>query len=147
MDRVTEDPLALSADRAARALVGRYCEAVLRFDVAAFTECWSIDARWGLRGAPLTEGRPRIVRAFEKLRGPLPLCVQELCSGVVEVVDTQTIAARWVIRELQWGADGSTTALLGVYHDTMCCEDGAWRFSLREFELMARGPLALPALV
>jgi uncharacterized protein (TIGR02246 family) len=147
MDRVTEDLLALTADRAARALVGRYCEAVLRYDVAAFTDCWALDARWGVRGSPLTEGRARIVRAFEKLRGPLPRCVQELSSGVVEVLDTETVGARWVIRELQWAPDGSTTALIGVYHDIIGREDGSWRFLAREFELLARGAADLPALI
>ena len=140
-----------ATDVAVRNLVGRYCEAVFHFDVAAFRACWHDDAVWGVAGARPIEGIDRIVRVFERLRGPLPRCLQLVASGVVEAgPHAGEVEARWVIRELQWpvepGAEG--VDLYGMYRDTIRVDaDGVWRFAARSFAQVARGTLALPPLL
>jgi ketosteroid isomerase-like protein len=101
---------AVEIDLAVRNLTGRYCDAVARFDVPAFTACWTLDAAWIVPNVRTFTGRDEIVRVFAKLRAPFRYCIQELLSGVITPAGEGSGAtARWQIRELQWraGAGGN----------------------------------------
>lgn len=122
-------------------LVGRYCDAVLRIDHAEFADVWAIDARWLIPGDGVVEGRAAIVDVFARIRPTFRQCIQEILSGTVANADGDHADARWQIRELQWRDDGSTSELIGTYHDVMARDlDGVLRFTQRDFELIYSGP-------
>jgi hypothetical protein len=98
------------------------------------------DAQWHAKGNVI-EGRERIVRVFDKLRRQYALCVQELLSGVIEVVSDTEAAATWQIRELQFPPDGAGVQLIGIYVDRCVANGGQWRFASRAFRELYRGPL------
>jgi ketosteroid isomerase-like protein len=123
-------------------LVGRYCDAVLRVDVAEFANAWTEDARWLIPGDGIIEGRAAITETFEKIRPSYRQCVQEVLNGTIAYVDGDTASARWQIRELQWREDGTVSELIGVYHDVMTRGlDGVLRFAQRDFEVIYSGPV------
>ena len=123
-------------------LVGRYCDAVLRADVEGFTACWDPAARWLIPGDGVIEGRNAIRAVFERIRPSYRQCVQEILNGRVTHTGGDDATAHWQVRELQWRTDGTTTQLLGVYHDAMVRgADGVLRFTERDFELLYNGPL------
>lgn len=123
-------------------LVGRYCDAVLRLDIAEFANAWTEDARWLIPGDGVIEGRYAITATFEKIRPSYRQCVQEVLSGTISYVDGDNASARWQIRELQWREDGTVSELIGVYHDVMARDlDGVLRFTQRDFELIYSGPI------
>lgn len=123
-------------------LVGRYCDAVLRVDALAFADTWAEDGRWLIPGDGVIEGRRAITEVFERIRPAYRQCVQEILNGTISHVDGDTALARWQIRESQWHDDGSVSALIGVYHDSMSRgDDGILRFDQRDFELIYSGPV------
>ena len=123
-------------------LVGRYADAVLRFDAERFASLWTEDAEWAVAGADPLRGRPTIVDTFVRVRSAYRLCVQEILSGYVDPpAGAAEHQAHWQVRELQWLADGSGKQLIGVYHDQVRPVDDAWCFTRRRFEVLYRGSL------
>jgi ketosteroid isomerase-like protein len=123
-------------------LVGRYCDAVLRVDIAEFANAWTDDARWFIPGDGVIEGRDAITATFEKIRPSYRQCIQEVLNGTISYVDGDNASARWQIRELQWRNDENVSELIGVYHDVMNRGlDGVLRFAQRDFELIYSGPI------
>ncbi len=124
---------------ALRALVGRYCDAVTRFDVEAFADTWALDAVWHIPGGEALRGREAIAERYAEIRALYSLCVQEILSSIVDPEGR----ARWYVRELQWreGAEGSQ--LIGVYDDSFSGEATSPRFASRRFTLLYRGPADL----
>jgi hypothetical protein len=120
-------------------LVGRYADAVLRFDADRFAALWTEDAEWVVAGGEPLRGRDVIVETFVRARSGFRLCVQEIMSGYVDPPAGAERSAHWQVRELQWRPDGSASQLIGVYHDDIKAVDGAWCFARRRFELVYRG--------
>ena len=120
-------------------LVGRYADAVLRFDADRFARLWTEDAEWVVAGGEPLRGRDVIVETFVRARSAFRLCVQEITSGYVD----PPAGAHWQVRELQWRPDGTGSQLIGVYHDDLQAVDGVWCFARRRFELLYRGPIDL----
>ena len=97
-------------------LVGRYCDAVARFDIEAFAALWAEDAIWHIAGGDDRHGRDAIVDLFRSARAPFELCIQETLSSIVDPRGH----ARWYVRELQWRRDGRRLQLLDVPHHEGC---------------------------
>ena len=62
-----EPVVILTAEAGVRRLVGRYCDAVARFDRELFGSLWTPDAVWATVGGDIV-GRERIVSTYAKLR-------------------------------------------------------------------------------
>ena len=122
-------------DSALRNLVGRYCDAVARFDPEAFASLWADDAVWHIAGGRDRHGRDEIASLFSEARAPFRLCIQEILSAVVG----PGACARWYVRELQWRADDTASQLIGVYDDTFTGSLEAPTFASRRFTVLYRG--------
>jgi hypothetical protein len=122
-------------------LVGRYADAVLRFDAERFAALWTTDAEWVVAGGEPLRGRTLIVETFVRARSGFSLCVQEIMSGYVDRPTGADRTAHWQVRELQWRPDGRGSQLIGVYHDDIRAVEESWCFARRRFELLYRGPL------
>ncbi len=120
-------------------LIGRYCDAVARFDLDAFAEIWAADAIWYIAEGDDRHGREAIVELFREAREPFELCIQETLSSIID----SSGRARWFVRELQWRKDGRTKQLLGVYDDIYTGPREAPIFASRRFTVLYRGPTDL----
>ena len=130
-----------------RNLVGRYCHEVTTLDVDRWAATWAADATWTIPGEGTLVGRDAIRDTFARIRRTYLLCVQEILSGVIDVVDDDHATARWYIRELQWrDVEGETfgSELIGTYDDTIVrTSDGELLFGARRFSLLYAGPVAM----
>jgi hypothetical protein len=145
----TADPTerAVAVELAVRNLVGRYCNEVSTADVDRWASTWTPDATWGIPGEGVVRGRDAIRETFARIRATYLLCVQELLSGTVDVLDDAHATARWYVRELQWSRrEGAVVGseLIGIYDDEVeIGADGEARFGSRTFALLYSGPVAL----
>jgi hypothetical protein len=136
-----------------RQLVGRYCDAVARFDRELYASLWTDDAVWA-SGERAVEGRDAIVKVYGRARARYALCLQQILSGFVEGGRPEdgpgALRGTWHVREVQWPHEGDGVELYGVYRDV--CRPGpgdgdGWRFAVRRFEAFYRGPVSLPGSV
>ena len=131
--------LAVYEVEALRALVGRYCDAVARFDVEAFAATWGPDAIWHFPRGEDLHGREAIAARYREARAGYALCVQEILSSIVDPAGS----ARWYVRELQWREGAQGSQLIGVYDDTFCGDAEVPLFASRRFTRLYRGPADL----
>jgi hypothetical protein len=124
-------------------LVGRYCDAVARFDLEVFASIWAEDAIWYIASGDDRHGRKAIVELFREARALFELCIQETLSSVIDPIGH----ARWYVRELQWRKDGTTSQLIGVYDDTLSGPPEDPLFASRRFTPLYRGPIDLSGQV
>lgn len=123
-------------------LYGKYADALHRGDPKDWGETWCSDARWSLpiEGVPDMVGREAIVATWNSVVESLKV-VQHLPLVPLYKMDGDTLCARWTVRELIVGADGSNQELLGVYDDTHRHEDGMLRYQSRSFKILFRRAL------
>lgn len=130
---------------ASQSLLGRYCQAVLRFDLELFASCWAVSAQWSIPGEGAVSGQPDIVRTFADIRSTYQQCMQHVVGNTIEVLTPSTAQAVTQVRELQWLPDGTASELIGVYHDDISIVGSADAvYSRRDFELIYSGPVSMP---
>ena len=118
-------------------LIGRYCDAVARFDLEDFAAIWDEDAIWHIAGGEDRIGRSAIVELFREARAPFELCIQETLSSIFN----REGRARWYVRELQWRREGTPSQLIGIYDDVFTGPPDNPLFASRRFSILYRGPL------
>ena len=137
-------------EMAVRNLVGRYCDAVARFDAELFTSLWTDDAVWATAERDFV-GREVIAKVFAKARGRFALALQQVMSGFVEDGRPDdppgALRATWQIREVQLPHDGEGVELYGTYRDVCVPGPDGWRFARRRFDALYRGPIALSGTI
>jgi hypothetical protein len=69
-----------------------------------------------------------------------PGCVVQ--PGIVEV-DGERGISRSYVEEILEDNDGNAVRVYGVYDDEVVVEDGAWRFAVRRYNVLYRGPVEL----
>ena len=133
-----------------RHLVGRYCDAVVRFDAELYGALWTADAVWASDQRSIG-GRDAIVAVYAKARARFGLCFQQVLSGFVEDGRPEdglgALRATWHVREVQRTPEGDGAELYGAYHDVCVPGSNGWQFARRRFEAFYRGPLALAGTV
>ncbi len=134
----TGGPASPATDNALRHLISRYCDAVIRKDAAAFGDCWTADAVWGL--AKPVEGREAIVAYFGKLMAGVTWLMQTAPNAVFEVDETAgTGTGRVLIHEDYQSKKDGPGSLVGVYHDRYQRVGHTWLFAERRIEIIRRG--------
>jgi hypothetical protein len=137
----------ITVDIAVRNLVGRYCDEVTTADVDRWAGLWAEDATWAIPGDGVVTGREAIRATFARIRPTYLLCVQEILSGTVDVIDERNARARWYVRELQWSQSDDEVAgseLIGIYDDEVTIDaEGTARFAARSFALLWSGAVPL----
>ena len=122
-----------------RALVERYCDAVIRSDENDWGDTWAADACWEVMGN-VSKGRNEIVATWKSLMGMFTMVAQFPHHGVLQIEGDRG-KGRWMVTEHGRTAKGDApTLMLGMYADEYVRVDGRWYFSSRTFNLMHAGP-------
>jgi uncharacterized protein (TIGR02246 family) len=140
MSRMTNRDLL--AESEVRALVARYCHAIVERDDEAWADTFAKDAVWEVLGSTL-HGRDAILAHYRKLVAGVPWVIQRATDGIVEV-QGDTATGRWIVTEYLKTESGVSGMNVGVYRDEYRrCEDGRWRFARRAFTPSYLGPADL----
>lgn len=130
-------------ERAIRALIERYADAVNRRAAADWAALWSADGVWQVFGTAI-RGREAVVAAWSGAMARFRL-VFHVAHGAVIEVDGDGARGRWTISEQLVDGEGRASLLLALYHDAYRREDGAWRIVERRLEPLYQGPPDLSA--
>lgn len=127
------------AESEVRALVARYCHAILQRDDDAWADTFAKDGEWVVLGNH-ARGRDEALALYRRLVAGVPWVVQRATDGVIEV-HGDTATGRWIITEYLQRGDGVPGFNVGVYRDDYRrCDDGRWRFARRVFTPSYFGP-------
>lgn len=122
---------------AVRALVVRYCQAIVTRDDAAWADTFAEDGAWSVIGRSAV-GRDAVLALYRELRGDA--WVMQSASDAIIEIEGDTGRGRWQVNELIRLADGPALQNLGLYHDRYVrCPDGRWRFAERRFGAVYMG--------
>ena len=123
-------------------LAQRYADGVMQRDPEIWGSTWAADGAWDLgRGEPVS-GREAVVEFWSSVMSGYPLVLHWVQPGLIEV-HGDTATARFYIQERLRDTDGGSFYTAGVYNDALLKEGGEWKFKLRVFSAMYRGPADL----
>ncbi|MEM1434475.1 MAG: nuclear transport factor 2 family protein [Pseudomonadota bacterium] len=132
---MTTDTQLLADELAIRALVERYGDAVMRFDGAAWADCWAENASWTLPGAPAVTGRDNILAAWQGAMAAFDFVGFFGNFGPIQI-DGDTAKATLYQQETLIGKDGSKRRIIGRYEDEHVRQGTVWRFSSRNYAVL-----------
>jgi hypothetical protein len=124
-------------------LAQRYADAVMRHDADDWSACWAEKGEWYLGMPEPMRGRDTIVAAWKSAMAGFPFAVFLVQPGIVEV-DGERGTSRSYVEEILEDNDGNAVRVYGVYDDEVVLEDGAWKFAVRRYNVLYRGPIELP---
>lgn len=120
-------------------LAQKYADAVMRRDAEDWGDTWAEDGVWYLGMPNPIEGREAIVGLWKQAMGGYPVVLHIVQPGIIEV-NGDTATARWYIQENIVDGDGNHIWVVGVYNDELAKVNGEWKFKLRKFDALYRGP-------
>ena len=123
-------------------LAQRYADAVMRHDAEDWSACWAVEGQWYLGMPEPMKGRDAIVAAWKGAMAGFPFAVFLVQPGIVEV-DGDSGKMKSYVEEILEDNDGNAVRVYGVYDDEVVREDGAWRFSVRRYNVLYRGAIEL----
>lgn len=123
-------------------LAQRYADAVMRHDAGDWSACWAEKGEWYLGSPDPLRGRDTIVAAWKGAMAGFPFAVFLVQPGIVEV-DGERGTSRSYVEEILEDNDGNAMRVYGVYDDEVVVEDGAWKFAVRRYNVLYRGPIEL----
>jgi hypothetical protein len=124
-------------------LAQRYADAVMRHDAEDWSACWADKGEWYLGAREPMKGRDTIVAVWKAAMAGFPFAVFLVQPGIVEV-DGKRGTSRSYVEEILEDNDGNAVRVYGVYDDEVVLEDGAWKFAVRRYNVLYRGPIELP---
>jgi AcrR family transcriptional regulator len=128
-----------ATDIALRQLIGRYCDGVIRKDVATWIGTWTIDGVWQMGTQPVI-GRDAICETWQAAMAGFEWAVHTAPVMVFEIDEVAgTGAGRVTVDERFKLKNGKTGNLLATYHDRYERVGGAWLFAERRLEVIATG--------
>jgi uncharacterized protein (TIGR02246 family) len=123
-------------------LAQTYADGVMQRDPELWGSTWAEDGAWDLgRGEPVS-GREAVVEFWSSIMKGYPLVLHWVQPGLIQV-NGDTATARFYIQENIKDAEGNSSRNAGVYNDELVKEHGQWKFKLRTFNTMYRGPVDL----
>jgi len=124
-----------------RQLHGRYCDAVIRKDVAAFGQCFTEECDWRISGT-LLAGRAGAMRRIEQTFREARLVYIEFATPMLDI-GPDGISARTYMNERCIWYDGRTNIVIGRYFERYVRDGEQLRFSWRLWQGLYTGPADL----
>lgn len=140
----------LLAECGIRQLHARYCDAVWRFDMDAFGDCFAQDCEWRMDGVVM-RGREEIVAQnkalfeanFQRLLIRLGTPILEVGRGEAK----GTASARTYFSARNVLSDGTGFAPIDIYYEHFVDEGDRWRFKWRRFDGLYSGPADMSGML
>ncbi len=117
-----------------------YADGVMQRDAEIWGSTFTEDGVWQLPGMDGVQGRETLKGFWTQVMSGYPHVLHWVQPGIINV-DGDTATARFYVQENIKDAEGNSFRVAGVYNDELRKEDGAWRFAVRKFDSMYRGPV------
>lgn len=128
----------LDDELALRNLMGRYADAVNRYDADAWIATWAEDGVWNLLGNPV-HGRDNILALWQQMMASFEFALM-LPSSCLFDVKGDTASGHWYLHEYTRDLQGTATTVLSRYLDTYIKQGGRWLFKSRQYNFIYNGP-------
>ncbi len=118
-----------------------YADGVMQRDAEIWGSTWAEDGQWQLgSGAAPIRGRENLKTFWTGIMEGYPNVLHWVQPGLISVTGEKA-RARFYIQENIKDAQGNSFRVAGVYNDILTREAGEWRFLLRKFDTLYRGPV------
>jgi hypothetical protein len=124
-------------------LAQTYADGVMQRDVEIWGSTWAEQGEWALPGMPAPmKGRDTLKPFWSKVMEGYPYVLHWVQPGLITVKGDKA-TARFYVQENIKDAKGDQVRVAGVYDDELVRENGKWKFSKRNFNVLYRGPTDL----
>ena len=118
-----------------------YADGVMQRDAQLWGNTWAEDGEWHLNPAmEPVKGRENLKTFWSNVMQGYPWVLHWVQPGLITVTG-DTATARFYVQENIKDADDNGFRVAGVYHDDLIKEQGEWKFAVRRFHAMYRGPV------
>ena len=117
-----------------------YADGVMQRDADIWGDTFTEDGIWVLPGMDGVQGRDTLKAFWTQVMSGYPNVLHWVQPGII-TVDGDTATARFYVQENIKDANGDSFRVAGVYNDELRREEGAWKFAVRRFHSMYRGPV------
>ena len=118
-----------------------YADGVMQRDAELWVNTWATDGEWHLApGMDPVKGREELKAFWTGVMQGYPWVLHWVQPGMIEV-HGDTATARFYVQENIKDAQGDGFRVAGVYNDELVRENGEWKFSVRRFSVLYRGPV------
>jgi len=122
-------------------LAQRYADGVMQRDAEIWGATWATDGVWHLApGMDPVQGREPLKTFWTGVMTGYPWVLHWVQPGLIEV-SGDTATARFYVQENIRDAEGNGFRVAGVYNDELKKEGGEWKFAVRHFNVLYRGPV------
>jgi ketosteroid isomerase-like protein len=121
----------VTADAGIRQLQSRYTDAVWRWDMEAFGDCFTDDAEWRVVGEQ-RKGRAACVALLEEVKVNFDRVLFLMITPILQVGDG-VASGRTYVTEQNVYKDRRPGFSIGVYYDRFVQQGDRWRFSYHHF--------------
>ena len=117
-----------------------YADGVMQRDADIWGDTFTEDGIWVLPGMDGVQGRDTLKAFWTQVMSGYPNVLHWVQPGII-TVDGDSATARFYVQENIKDANGDSFRVAGVYNDELRREEGAWKFAVRRFHSMYRGPV------
>ena len=118
-----------------------YADGVMQRDAEIWGNTWAENGEWHLMpGMEPVKGREALKAFWTGVMGGYPSVLHWVQPGLIEV-NGDTASARFYVQENIKDAEGNGFRVAGVYNDDIVRENGEWKFAVRKFDVIYRGPV------
>jgi uncharacterized protein (TIGR02246 family) len=118
-----------------------YADGVMQRDAEIWGSTFAVEGEWHLApGMDPVKGRENLKAFWLNVMAGYPHVLHWVQPGIINI-DGDSATARFYVQENIKDAEGNSFRVAGVYNDELIKEDGAWRFAVRRFSTMYRGPV------
>ena len=123
---------------AIRNLIGRYCDAVNRYDSSAWAATWALNGKWYFMDE-VHEGRDSILQFWSSVMAMLDFAIMQAGSATLNI-ESDTASGRWYTQEIVRTRGEQGRAIVGVYDDTYTRASGEWLIASRRYHKLYESP-------
>jgi uncharacterized protein (TIGR02246 family) len=123
---------------AIRNLIGRYCDAVNRYDAATWTATWSADGKWYFLDQ-VHEGREVILQFWTAVMESLEFAIMQAGTATL-TIDDDRARGRWYTQEIVKTKGERGRTIVGIYDDTYSRQSGEWLIASRRYHKLYEAP-------
>ena len=118
-----------------------YADGVMQRDADIWGDTFATNGEWHLApGMDPVQGRDNLKAFWSGVMAGYPNVLHWVQPGIIEV-SGETATARFYVQENIKDAEGNSFRVAGVYNDELAKETGAWKFAVRRFSTIYRGPV------